>query len=269
MSDEDFEFLRKLAYDYTGIVLADHKKDMVYSRLARRMRALNLRQFSDYCELLKSGNQFEQNEFINAITTNLTSFFRESHHFEYLKSTVLPYILKTNASNKRLRIWSSACSTGEEPYSIAMTLKEANFPATWDARILATDLDSNVIEKGAGGVYSWDRVEGLDKKRIAKFFHKEKSEAQPKVKLKPMVCDYIAFKRLNLLEAWPMKGMFDVIFCRNVVIYFNKETQRVLFDRMADLLPVGGHLFIGHSENLTNVTTRFESVGRTIYRKLH
>lgn len=269
MYDEDFEFLRSLAYDYTGIVLADHKRDMVYSRLARRMRALGLQQFGEYCELLKKEKHPEHNEFINSITTNLTSFFREPHHFDFLKSTVVPKLLKENSTTRRVRIWSAGCSTGEEAYTIAMTLRETALPSSWDTKILATDLDSNVLEKGRSGIYGADRVEGLSQERIGKFFKRDRQKGSDRVKVKSGLQDLVWFKRLNLLEEWPMKGPFDFIFCRNVVIYFNKETQKLLFDRMADLMPVGCYLFIGHSENITKVCDRFKAVGRTIYVKTH
>lgn len=266
MFPEDFEYLRKLAYDFTGIVLADHKKDMVYSRLARRLRALNLSTFKQYCDVLDGNNTKEHSEFINAITTNLTAFFRENHHFEYLKGTVLPELVKKHPGHHKLRVWSCASSTGEEPYSIAISLLESQLPRSWDIKILATDLDSNVLQKGKDAIYEQDRVNTLNEQRIKQFFLQENSTRR--VKVKQNVRDLISFKRLNLLEAWPMKMKYDIVFCRNVVIYFNKETQKVLFENIANMMNVGGYLFIGHSESLNNICNRFELVGRTIYRKV-
>jgi chemotaxis protein methyltransferase CheR len=269
MYDEDFEYLRKLAYEFTGIVLADHKKDMVYSRLARRLRVLGLETFTQYCQVLEKDDPNEHSEFINAITTNLTAFFREGHHFEYMRTVVIPELMKKHPGAYKLRIWSCASSTGEEPYSIAITVKESNVPRNWDVKILATDLDSNVLQRGKDAIYGYDRVEGIGEDRIKKFFLHDKSGHANRVMVKPAIREMIAFKRLNLLESWPMKMSYDIVFCRNVVIYFNKETQRKLFDHIANIMPVGGYLFIGHSESLTNICDRFELVGRTIYRKVH
>lgn len=266
MRPEDFERLRNLAYDFTGIVLADHKKDMVYSRLARRLRQRGFTTFQQYCEVLDEGDKDELNEFINAITTNLTAFFRENHHFEYMKNVVLPELQKKYGANHKLRMWSCAASTGEEPYSIVMTILESHLPKTWNVKLLATDLDSNVLETGRKAIYNKDRVQSVDPERIKKFFLRD--SATGRVLVKPNVREMVSFKRLNLLETWPMKQTYDIVFCRNVVIYFNRETQKQLFEKIANLMPVGGYLFIGHSESLHNICDRFELVGRTIYKKV-
>lgn len=268
-TDRDFNDLRELAYKLTGISLADHKRDLVYGRLTRRLRAYGLTRFRDYCDILKENSPDEVEQFTNAITTNLTSFFRESHHFDYLKNTVAPELVRHHRKNGRIRIWSAGCSTGEEAYSIAMTLRDA-IPSIDDLnlRILATDLDSNVVRHGATGVYVDSRVDGLDKSLVKRWFTRGSGSHAGKVKVHDDLRKMVAFKQLNLMKPWPMKGMFDVIFCRNVVIYFDKDTQRVLFDRFAELLPNGSSLFIGHSETLHNVTERFELDGRTIYRKV-
>jgi chemotaxis protein methyltransferase CheR len=268
MSDDNFEVIRRIAYEFTGITLSDHKKEMIYSRLSRRIRALRIGNFDRYCDILQSSHHEEHNEFINSITTNLTAFFRESHHFDFLKKTVLPELRQKNAASKRIRIWSAGCSTGEEPYSISMCIKDAAFAPDWDVKVLATDLDSNVVDKGRSGVYELDRINGIEEAHLKKWCLKDKSQEQGRLRMKPALQQLIAFKRLNLMEEWPMKGPFDVIFCRNVVIYFNKPTQRILFDRYADILKPGGYLFIGHSESLNKVTDRFESLGKTIYRKI-
>ena len=271
MTDKDFAFIRTLAKKNTGIELGDHKKEMIYSRIVRRIRSLRLDSFAAYCHYLENNLELELTDFVNAITTNLTAFFRESHHFDFLKETVLPELKARHQADKRIRLWSAGCSTGEEPYSIAMTLHAAMQNASgWNARILATDLDSNVVAHGRAGIYGADRFRGLDSKLVNKYFDRPRSEAAGPGSLvaSDTLKQYITFNRLNLLGPWPMKGKFDVIFCRNVVIYFSKDTQRVLFDRYADILNPNGYLFIGHSESLHGVSNRFESLGRTIYRKL-
>lgn len=267
MTDDNFDVISQLAHRYTGIVLGQHKRDMIYGRLARRIRSLGLSNFSQYCELIADVESTEVSFFINAITTNLTSFFREPHHFEFLKNTALATIKDKKHHNKRLRVWSAGCSTGEEPYSLSIVLNESIDMALWDCKILATDLDSNVLNHGIEGVYDIIRIDTLSEQRKKKWFFRD-SQNPEVVKVKPVLQQCLRFKRLNLLEPWPMKGRFDIIFCRNVVIYFNKETQRILFDRFADILEEGGFLFIGHSESLHKVTSRFELLGKNVYRKI-
>jgi len=263
MSQSDFDEIKRIAYSVTGIRLTDQKKSMIYGRLARRVRALGFRNFGQYCQEIENRNSPELHEFTNAITTNLTSFFREIHHFEYLRSKFIPELLKRNARSKRLRIWSAGCSTGEEPYSIAMVLSEFPELRNWDAKILATDLDSNVVERAKSGVYQSDRIEKVPDEYEKNLVNHAGGEAH----IRESVAKFITFKQLNLLHEWPMKGPFDAIFCRNVVIYFDAVTQKALFNRYADMLPNDGHLFIGHSESLHNITDRFSLIGRTIYRK--
>lgn len=267
MSDADFKEISEIAYKYTGIVLGPHKKDMVYGRLARRLRDVRLGSVAEYLNLIRDERSEEVSRFINAITTNLTSFFRENHHFEFLADTVCNELKSTNASSKRIRIWSAGCSSGEEPYSIAMTMRDNFQLSGWDCKILATDLDSKVLSKGQQGVYGVERIETLSSAVKKKWFMHDRNHPDI-VKVKPELQELIRFKRLNLLEPWPMKGPFDVIFCRNVVIYFNEETQTVLFNKYADMLKNGGYLVIGHSESLNRVTTRFKSIGKTIYQKI-
>lgn len=265
-SDADFRFLAELANKRTGIVLAEHKKDMVYSRLARRLRALGLDNFTDYCQFLQADSGADEiGHLVNAITTNLTSFFREAHHFEHLRESVIKPFLQQKHS-KRFRLWSSACSSGMEPYSIAMVLKDAvRDLAAWDMRILATDIDSNMLGVGKAGEYNASEYEHIPAAYRSCIEQGPKSET---IRMAEGLKQLIAFRHLNLLEAWPMKGKFDVIFCRNVVIYFDKPTKQRLFARMADMLNPGGWLYIGHSESLHNLSDRFESAGRTIYRKV-
>jgi len=265
-TDAHFELLRKLVGKYAGISLNDTKRQLVYGRLARRIRAINLSGFDAYCDLVRDENSDEIENFINAITTNLTSFFRENHHFECLAQQVVPTLLKTNAASRRIRIWSAGCSTGEEPYSIAMTMHEALGGAQgWDVKILATDIDSNVVATAAAGVYPANRQQGISEARLKRFFTGAGGPSG-NMRLKDEVRSMIRFAPLNLMEQWPFKGPFDVIFCRNVVIYFDKETQSRLFGRYADALARHGYLFIGHSETMFGTSNRFDLIGRTTYR---
>jgi len=265
---EVFEKIRQIVKSHTGIVLADGKQDMVYGRLTRRLRALDLPDFNSYLTIIEREDEEELIPLVNAITTNLTSFFREEHHFGYLKSAVFPSLLEKNAATRRIRIWSAGCSTGEEPYSIAMTVKEffADHPG-WDVKIIATDLDSNVVAKAAKAVYDKTRVEGVSPEYKKRWMKRGRGEKSEQVKMKAELQELITFKQLNLLHQWPIKGPIDIIFCRNVVIYFDKDTQRTLFGRYADVLSSDGHLFIGHSENMFNVCDSFESLGHTIYQR--
>ena len=268
-TDKHFQRIRAFVTSQTGIVVNDSKVDMVYGRLSKHVRQSYAGSFDDFCAAFEGGEQGEQDILINAITTNLTAFFREKHHFVYLKDQLLPQLEKANSGSKKLRIWSAGCSTGEEPYTIAMTIIQS-IPdwQDWDIKILATDLDGNVVETGRRGVYTTDRVTGLDDKLIKRFFQIGKNGQQGLVRVRPELQRLIAFKRLNLLAEWPMRGPFDIIFCRNVVIYFDKETQRKLFQRYANLLGEQGHLFIGHSESLYKVSDAFDNLGQTIYRKV-
>ncbi|MDQ2044333.1 protein-glutamate O-methyltransferase CheR [Pseudoalteromonas sp. 20-92] len=263
-TDRDFKEIADLVYNACGIVLGEHKQEMVYSRLARRIRERNLVDFKSYLAFLKKNKDQEFDAFINAITTNLTSFFREIHHFEFIKSELIPVLLKTNKHSKRVRFWSAGCSTGEEPYSLAMTLNAA-FPSDWDVKILATDLDSNVLAKAQSGMYTAANVNGLSEQQLKRWFLKSKDGEAYKVKPKLQEC--IAFKRLNLLQEWPMKGPFDLILCRNVVIYFDKETKDQLFERYANILSEQGHLFLGHSESMGKEHSQYKNLGKTMYQK--
>ena len=268
-SDREFVQLQRLVHAHCGISLSDEKKRNVYSRLARRLRELELDSFREYCDLIEAGHGQELEYFINALTTNLTSFFRELHHFDYLRDTVIPEVLQRDAASRRLRIWSAGCSTGEEAYSIAMTLL-ATIPDidNWDVRVLASDLDTQVIETAVDGIYSDDKVAHLPEQFLKSYFHRGRGRQQGMVKVAPEVRDLVYFRHLNLMHDWPMQGPFDIIFCRNVVIYFDRDTQQRLFDRFADILLPRGHLLIGHSESLKNVSDRFQLIGRTIYRRI-
>ncbi len=266
-SDKDFQRVRRIIHDIAGISLADSKRELVYSRLVRRLRQLGIQRFEDYLDLIEAGeDQVEVREFTNALTTNLTAFFREGHHFDFLARDLLPALTQTR-SNRRIRIWSAGCSTGEEPYSIAMTVRETLPSVGWDVKILATDLDSNVLATAQRGVYDENRIRDLPDARVRRWFQKGRNAQTGAVRVAPALRDLITFRQLNLMDEWPMRGPFDFIFCRNVVIYFNKATQKVLFERFADLLVDKGHLFVGHSESLFKVTERFAPLGKTIYQK--
>ena len=267
-SDADFDALRKLVKEITGINLTDQKRELVYGRLARRLRVLQLRTFAEYRDLLSEDGGEEIRELCNAITTNLTSFFREGHHFEYLRDHVLGPLQVNRNAPRRVRIWSSACSTGEEPYSLAMTVFES-FPDLrgWDVKILATDLDSDVLGKAQRGIYGADRMRNMSPQRLQSFFTEQRGRDGPCYEVIPELKDLITFKQLNLMHALPMKGPMDAIFCRNVVIYFDKDTQRELFARIAQIQRPGDLLFLGHSESLFKVSESYAPIGKTMYRR--
>jgi len=264
-SYDDFCNIRDRVYKLCGINLGDHKQQLVYSRLARRIRKLGLQSFASYISYLEQ-NPEELSEFTNALTTNLTHFFREKHHFEFLKEVVFKHWLKDHAGDKKIRIWSAGCSTGKEPYSIAICLEEETFfNRSWDIKILATDLDTNVLAKGNSGIYGYDKVENVVSDERMKWFERIGNN---EVKVKERLKKYIYFKQLNLMDSpWPMKGTFETIFCRNVVIYFDKPTQQKLFSRYLDYLSPRGYLFLGHSESLGEMGRYFRALGRTVYQK--
>ncbi len=267
-ADRDFEFtsadfarIRELIHRRAGISLSDHKRDMAYSRLARRLRARGIDTFRQYLELLESENDpAEWEAFTNALTTNLTAFFRESHHFPILAEFV-------KRRQQPVSIWCSAASTGEEPYSIAMTLVEAlGDSAARQATILATDLDTQVLAKCEAGIYSLEQVKPLSQERLKRFFLKGTGPHAGLVKVRPELRAMIRFQQLNLTDAdYGLRTQFDAIFCRNVMIYFDKPTQSKVLSRFDPLMKPGGLLFAGHSENFTYVTQSFRLRGQTVY----
>ena len=263
-TEEDFTAIAAMVRQASGIVLGETKRDLVYGRLRRRLRARGLGSFVDYRAALEGEDGAQERvRMINAVTTNLTGFFRERHHFEHLAGQVLPRLPR---DSRRLRIWSAGCSSGEEPYSLALTLLGA-MPdlGAWDARILATDIDTDMVAAAAAGRYAAERVAPIPAELRGNHLVQHPDGS---AEMAPAAKSLIAFRSLNLLGPWPMRGPFDVIFCRNVVIYFDKPTQRELFDRYAELLVPGGHLYVGHSESLFRVSERFQHLGRTIYRKV-
>jgi chemotaxis protein methyltransferase CheR len=257
----DFERVRALIYQRAGISLADSKQEMVYSRLARRLRATGIVSFGRYLDDLEAGRLGEEWEsFTNALTTNLTSFFREAHHFPLLAEHVM------KLREQPITIWCSAASTGEEPYSIAMTVCEAFNSLTPPVQIIATDIDTNVLNTGSNGVYAIDRIDKMSPERARRFFLRGKGEQAGMVRVRPELRQLVTFKQLNLLaDKWPLTGQFDVIFCRNVMIYFDKATQRKILSRFVPLMKPNALLFAGHSENFLYVSESLKLRGKTVY----
>jgi chemotaxis protein methyltransferase CheR len=267
-TDEDFRAIRRLVMEQSGISLSEMKRDMVYARLSRRIRKLGLKTFAEYLPLVEKGEGEEVVTFVNAITTNLTSFFREEHHFEFLAQELVPELMEKHARSRRIRIWSAGCSSGCEPYSIAMVLRETLPDAeTWDVKILASDLDTDILAEAERGVYGLEKLKGVSKQRQRRWFWKGKGENAGTVRVASELRKMITFRQLNLMAGWPLRGSFDVIFCRNVLIYFDKPTQNKLFERWAEMLVPGGSLFLGHSESMTGAHPQYESCGRNRYRR--
>ncbi|MEO9078321.1 MAG: protein-glutamate O-methyltransferase [Rhodanobacter sp.] len=267
----EFNFLRAFVLEHCGISLGEQKHQLVQGRLLRRLRALGLKNFESYCELLRRDPEGELGELASVISTNVTSFFREIHHYELLANELLPrWLTEKRRDGDRLRIWSAGCSTGEEPYALAMVLAEAidKSGGKADARILATDLSPQALESARKGVYSLERLAGISDERRQRWMLRGSGEYEGLACVHPRLREMVTIEPLNLLHPWPMRGPFDAIFCRNVVIYFDQPTKQRLFSRYADLLPPGGYLFLGHSESLHGISDQFELVGRTVYRKL-
>lgn len=260
----DFERIRSLIYQRAGIALSPKKEDMVYSRLARRLRTYGIRRFCDYLDRLEASGEAEWEVFVNALTTNLTSFFREAHHFDMLKEQ-----LNRIGRERRVNIWCSAASTGEEPYSLAMTAVEAYGTWTPPVSIIASDLDTNVLRHAATGIYAAERVEKLSSEQVRRFFLKGTGSQEGFVRVRPELQKLLSFTRINLLEPnWPVKGELDALFCRNVMIYFDAATQRRVLERMHRAMKPGALLFAGHAENFGNATDLFRLRGKTLYERV-
>lgn len=260
----DFDRVRKLIYAKAGIALSDSKEEMVYSRIARRLRALRLDSFKTYLDLLETSDDADEwQHFTNALTTNLTAFFRESHHFDALRD-----FLAAAPHGRRMKIWCAAASTGEEPYSLAITACEAYGTLTPPVAILATDIDTHVLATGEHGVYPLERIEKLSAERRKRFFLKGQGSTAGQCRVIEPLRNLITFRQLNLLDArYPMKGPFDAIFCRNVMIYFDKPTQFAMLRRMVPLLAADGLFFAGHSESFFHAGDLIRPIGRTIYKR--
>jgi len=260
-TDQDFQHIRKLIYDLAGINLSNSKSEMVYNRIARRLRATGLTRVDDYLQLVQSPQSSERQPFINALTTNLTSFFREPEHFSILSK----YLLEI-AKNRSIKIWCCASSTGEEPYTIAMTVLETLGHTRVDVKILATDIDTQVLKTASEGIYNLDRIEKLEPSLKKRFFLKGKGEQEDLVRVRPELRDMITFQSLNLLDShWNIQGPFDVIFCRNVMIYFDKDTQHSILKKFVPFMTPESLLIAGHTENFHHAADLFIKKGRTIY----
>ncbi|MDX3810282.1 CheR family methyltransferase [Bosea thiooxidans] len=269
LTRDDMKFIAALVYEQAGIVIREHKEAMTRGRLARRVKALGMGSVAEYCAFLKTPQAAgELPELINAVTTNHTAFFRERHHFDHLRRDVMPRLMQERAGRRgRIRIWSSACSSGEEAYSIAASCREViGSRSDIDFRILATDIDTDILARAEAGIYPAELFERLppDVKPLMRLeAGTGRGEARVAAELRRM----IAFKQLNLIQAWPMKGPFDVIFCRNVFIYFDTQTKASILDRFVALLSPGGFLYLGHSESLPQPHANLRLIGRTIYER--
>lgn len=262
LNDRDFATVRQLIADYAGIKLSPQKRNMVYNRLLRRLRARGVGSFGDYLQLVQREGSDEREAFVNALTTNLTAFFRESHHFDLLLARARERAGRRGAP---LRCWSSACSTGEEAWSIAMVLREAECPG----EVLGTDIDTEVLNTAQAGVYRMERASALPAERLRRHFLRGTGDNEGLVSMRGELRSMVRFGQLNLQSpVWPAMERFDVIFCRNVVIYFDREFQKKLLLRLADLLVPGGLLMVGHSESFPAAHPGFRSCGRTAYERL-
>jgi chemotaxis protein methyltransferase CheR len=279
----EFRLFRELIHRHTGIWLRDGKQVMLASRLSRRLRAHRMTSFAEYYRFVdgRRDDGHELGELINCVTTNKTSFFRELHHFTFLSGKIISEMMAAahaspqgdrGAATSGVRIWSAACSTGEEPYSIAMTLLEAQQRLRWPASasslsIVASDLDTTVLEKAAHGVYTADEIEGIDSSLLKKYFLRGTDAMAGQVKVKKQLAALVEFERINLMDrAWPVNGSFDAIFFRNALIYFRQETQDLFLRRMIRYLRPGGYLFLGHSEHIPWLHNVLEPLQQTIYR---
>jgi chemotaxis protein methyltransferase CheR len=271
LSESLFRQFSELVYDHCGINLHDGKKALLQARLGKRLRATGIGSYDAYFKYIThAGNEDEFVHFVDSISTNLTFFFREQQHFDYLEQVLLPQALanKKRERNNRLRIWSAACSTGEEPYSIAMSVSEHLEDALkWDFKVLATDISTRVLEMASRGVYSQERIQKVPPAMRQQYLQKRRGkDGTPEYAIAPSLKQMIVFRQLNLQDPFPFKGPFDCIFCRNVMIYFDKKTQESLVNKMAKYLAPGGCLFVGHSESLTGLNHPLNYVRPAVYK---
>ena len=269
-SEADFQTLAQLAYEYAGIALAESKENLIYSRLSRRLRALKLGSFREYCDYL-AANRTEIENFINSISTNHTKFFREIHHFEHFRANVAIPFAQGAARQRgaRLRVWSAGCSSGEEPYTIAAVLRrEMRDCVGSDVRILASDIDTDVLTRAARGEFAANSIDEVPREYQPFFSRQVDPEGSERIVVDSELQSLIAFRRLNLMENWPFHGLFDAVFCRNVMIYFDAQTKSNLIERFTRQLKPGGWLYIGHSESLIGSHPGLELAGRTTYRRV-
>lgn len=267
-TDSDFLIIKQLVHQYTGIYLDHTKRFLVQTRLSRRLKQLGMNSFREYRILLQSENSNELEHLANAITTNTTSFFRHDHQFEFLAQRLAAQ--QERGAIDRIRIWSAGCSSGEEPYTIAWVINEVLSEANREkVKILATDLDSQALAAAEEGVYSNEVVSQLSERNIRQAFYRGTGQYDGYVKIKPELRSMVTFRKLNLMHEWPIKGPFDYLFCRNVCIYFHKDTQRVLMERLADMQDEGHYLFLGQSESLFSTCNLYKRVEPAIYRKIY
>lgn len=264
----DFRQIAELVHSEAGIVLTEAKVNLVYSRLAKRLRTIGLRTFREYCALIQGAEGIDERQaMIAAMTTNVTRFFRESHHFDYLRTRVLPALLENARRGGKVRVWSAGCSSGEEAYSIGLTILElAPDVVDMDVRILASDIDPEMLRRGSTGIYPVRQMGDIPAELRRKWFRPVLGSSGD-LEIGDELQELVRFRELNLLREWPMKGRFDIIFCRNVMIYFDDETQNTVWGRFADILRPGGTLCIGHSERIAVNSHPFDLVGQTIYRR--
>lgn len=267
-SAANFREIAQIAKTEAGIDLPQSKATLVYSRLAKRLRALGIETFSEYCETVRS-NDSERDSMIAALTTNVTRFFREAHHFEHLRSAIIEPLAESARRGNRVRLWSAACSTGQEPYSMALTvLSVIPNAASLDVRILATDLNPHVIAHGKNGQYQKEELRDVPPNLRAKWFEPIPGDSRGALKIADDARSLVSFRQLNLMGAWPFSGPFDAIFCRNVVIYFDRDTQSMIWNRLTRMLREDGALYIGHSERISGPASSMLSTdGITSYRR--
>lgn len=272
ISDDEFQAFQHLIYTETGISLNDSKRCLLCSRLSKRLRALKLTNYLDYYDYLlrRDAGSAEMQQMINCITTNKTDFFRESHHFEFLTRTVFPALVRRAAAGgpRRVRVWSAASSLGHEPYSLAMTLREfAPFDASWDVRVLASDIDTNVLARAEEGLFDLEDLAPVPDQLKRKYFLKGTGRFAGQARAREELKNVLTFRQINLIEdAWPIRARFDLIFCRNVMIYFDLPTQRKVVQHLARHLQPGGYLMLGHSENIQWATNILQPLGNTVFQ---
>lgn len=267
LNDHEFERISKLIYDLCGIDLHEGKKELVKARLGKRLRSGNFNSFSEYYRFVTTEEGTDELvAMIDSISTNLTSFFREDKHFEKMKK-ICPVLLAGNTGPQKLTIWSAGCSTGEEPYSIAILVKEVLGSTSSFARILATDISTKVLKTAMAGIYTEDRVAKIPPQLLKKYFLKGQGKWEGFYRVKDDLKQMVKFMRLNLKEDLSVRDRFDVIFCRNVMIYFDKTMQKALIDKFYDCLKEGGYFFIGHSESLTGLAHNFKYIEPSVYQR--
>ncbi len=267
LSNEEFQKLRSFVLRSIGVNLSDAKRALVISRLSKHIRKKGLHSFTQYINIVEQNEQ-EKEKLFNLITTNVTNFFREVHHFHFLTNEFIPSLM--TKQGKVVRVWSAACSSGEEPYSIAMTLENALGKTNMDYKILASDVNTEMLQKAKAGIYRHEEVKGISYDHLKTFFKLGQGENKGLFKIKENVQKKIVFQRINLVgnERYPIKNKLDIIFCRNVFIYFSKETQKYLLDRFYEQLSPGGILILGHSESIANYPNKWRLIHKTIYKKI-